>query len=150
MQTCILKLHFFCFRFFEIASRTTTSTTTTTTPAPRRRKPKSQRRKKKKKKKKNQQKQSAQNNSGNNNKNKGGNFNSFSFFSSQPSDNTNGFPNFPNSIPTTEAPKPTVHVAKPKQPPVAIESSKDGLRAGPFGYVDKGTFFDDKNVQGKK
>ena len=39
-------------------------------------------------------------------------------------------------------------MAKPKKKPVAIQSSKDGLRSGPFGYVDKGTFFDDSNVVG--
>ena len=60
-----------------------------------------------------------------------------------------GFPNFPNGIATTtEAPKPTVHVAKPKKKPVAIQSSKDGLRSGPFGYVDKGSFFEDSSVVG--
>ena len=134
-------------RFLEIQTRgpttasTTTTTTTTTTQAPRRRRPKSQRKKKrrrkKNKKKVEKQKQDDQATPGN----------SFSFFSQQPADQVNsGFPNFPNSLVTTEKPKPTLFTAAPKEKPIAIQGA--GNQAGPFGYVDKGTFFDDEAIAG--
>merc|ERR1712008_171392 len=102
------------------------TSTTTTTRAPRR-KSKSQRRKKKRKKKKNK-----------NNQNQQRQPNNLQDFSN--------FPNFPNSIVTTEKPKPTLHTAKPKQAPVAIQGNDQ--KAGPFGYIDKGTFFEDSNIAG--
>ena len=52
----------------------------------------------------------------------------------------------PYSIVTTEKPKPTFHTAKPKQAPVAIQG--DNQKAGPFGYIDKGTFFEDSHLEG--
>ena len=84
------------------------------------------------------------------------------------------FPNFPSSnaggnnknsiqqvtkVVTTKRPKvtkaPTARrpvlkpskVGEPKQKPVAIKSN-DPLQSGPYGYVDKGTFFTDSHVKG--
>ena len=138
-------------RFLEIQTRgptstTTTTTTTTTTKAPRRRRPKSQR-KKKRRRKKNKKKQQNKNNSQSKATDQAPPSNSFSFFSQQPADQVNsGFPNFPNSLVTTEKPKPTLFTAAPKEKPVAIQGA--GNQAGPFGYVDKGTFFDDSSIAG--
>ncbi len=128
-------------RFFDKNNKPRTTTTTTTPRPTQRRKPKTQTRRKKKKNKNQQRPKQAQNQEQKQPK-------SFSFFSSQPKDfafnGNNGFPNFPNSI-TTTTPKPK-HKAKPKQKPVAIVG--DGDKAGPFGYVEKGTFFEDSAVTG--
>jgi hypothetical protein len=151
-------------RFKELAAQesfsTTSTTTTTTTPRPRR-KPKSQRRKKKKNRNQQQQQQQQQQHQQQQEQQKNSNSNSFgnsfSFFSSQPNDFTRadpkpadvtGFPNFPNTnvVHTTELPKTTLHTPAPKQRPVAVEGT--ATQAGPFGYIEKGTFFDDSNVPG--
>jgi hypothetical protein len=86
--------------------------------------------------------------------------------------NQGNFPNFPSSnegnnpnpikkqkskfvttrIPVTQAPPPKPllkpsKVGEPKQKPIAIKSN-DPLQAGPYGYVDKGSFFSDSHVKG--
>ena len=37
----------------------------------------------------------------------------------------------------------------PKERPVAIDDSKNPLKDGPFGYIDKGTFFEDAPLNGQ-
>jgi hypothetical protein len=120
-------------------------------------------------------KKKLKNNNNINNNNVDNGDGSFSFFVNQPKDEsktpheqqqkqsqTSGFPNFPlagfapstTPLPqpppqiivktTTTKPPKVLLTQPPKPPPVAITGSN--TQAGPFGYIDKGTFFTDAHV----
>ena len=93
-------------------------------------------------------------------KKKGGNQGNFPNFPSNGGNNKNAIQKqkakvVPSRKPVTQPPQPPKpkfalkpsKVGEPKAKPVAVVS-KNPLQSGPYGYVDKGTFFTDSHVKG--